>query len=400
MKMPRKVLILGFLMAIIAVQIIPIDAAGSKTVTDMRGVKVSVPEDPQRVVAISRSLIDTTMYIFGEQDKLVGGSIPPSYQKGGLYENYTYDGENHRVCTWISYVLNPNCLNLTNVGGFGGPYGTVNVETIASLEPDILILEDFGNADEGVEKFLDSLEKLEVPVVVLKYPDCYKDINVSTIYEEVRLLGEVFNRQDKAEEIVDHMDAQVQLIRKRTADVDEDEKPRVLYFGVWSQAANSGGVGYAFGTDTIESVFLEDIVNAKNAYGHVGSGVQNGRIGTDIISTEQLLALDPDIIILPTYAGYHSPSKICESEGFEKVQDLRSIKEKKVYALAATPVKSERLEFPINLMIEAKAVYPDRFKDIDLENWIKDYFKKLYGVDDEKANELMNSMLLRYLEIV
>ena len=161
MKMPRKVLILGFLMAIIAVQIIPIDAAGSKTVTDMRGVKVSVPEDPQRVVAISRSLIDTTMYIFGEQDKLVGGSIPPSYQKGGLYENYTYDGENHRVCTWISYVLNPNCLNLTDVGGFGGPYGTVNVETIASLEPDILILEDFGNADEGVEKFLDSLEKLE-----------------------------------------------------------------------------------------------------------------------------------------------------------------------------------------------------------------------------------------------
>jgi len=51
-------------------------------------------------------------------------------------------------------------------------------------------------------------------------------------------------------------------------------------------------------------------------------------------------------------------------------------------------------------MIEAKAIYPDRFKDIDLVDWTRDYFKNLYDVDDEKANELMNLLLLRYLEII
>ena len=303
------------------------------------------------------------------------------------------------MCTQISKVINPNYRDLTNVGGFGGPYGTVNVETIASLEPDLLILRDFGSADEDVTKFLDSMEQLEIPVVVLlsQAPGSgsggdYDDrVDVSTIYEEVRLLGEVFDQQDEAEEIVEHMDAQVQLIRDRTRDIEEEDKPRVLYFGAPSWAADRGGTGYAFGTETIESVLLEDIVNAKNAFDGAA---------TEMISTEHMLALDPDIIILSTYSGYHPPREMYEADRFEKVQDLRAIEEGRVYALSATPVKSERLEFPINLMIEAKAIYPDRFEDIDLEEWIRDYFMRLYGVDEEKAEELMDSLLLRYLEII
>lgn len=384
-RKPFSVLLLLTFAALLAE---PMAAEEFKTVTDMRGVEVSIPEDPQRVVAISRSLIDTTMYIFGVEDKLVGGSV---WKRNDGYEDYTWGSETYHVCPWISFVLNPNYRNLTNVGGFGGPYGTVNVETIASLEPDLLILRDLGNDDEAVQKFLESMEQLNIPPVVLKYPDCYDDIDVSTIYEEVRLLGEVFDRQEEAERIVDHMDAQVQLIRERTADVDEDEKPRVLYFGAPSQAADSGGVGYAFGTETIESIFLEDIVNAKNAYDGTG---------TDIISTEHLLALDPDVIILSTYSGYHPPREMYEAERFGKVQDLRALKEGKVYSLSATPCKSERLEFPINLMIEAKAIYPERFEDIDLDEWIRDYFMGLYNVDEEKADELMDSLLLRYLEII
>jgi iron complex transport system substrate-binding protein len=387
-KSARKLFSVLLLLTFAALLAEPMAAEEFKTVTDMRGVEVSIPEDPQRVVAISRSLIDTTMYIFGVEDKLVGGSV---WKRNDGYEDYTWGSETYHVCPWISFVLNPNYRNLTNVGGFGGPYGTVNVETIASLEPDLLILRDLGNDDEAVQKFLESMEQLNIPPVVLKYPDCYDDIDVSTIYEEVRLLGEVFDRQEEAERIVDHMDAQVQLIRERTADVDEDEKPRVLYFGAPSQAADSGGVGYAFGTETIESIFLEDIVNAKNAYDGTG---------TDIISTEHLLALDPDVIILSTYSGYHPPREMYEAERFGKVQDLRALKEGKVYSLSATPCKSERLEFPINLMIEAKAIYPERFEDIDLDEWIRDYFMGLYNVDEEKADELMDSLLLRYLEII
>jgi len=367
--------------------IAPIAAEEYKTVTDMRGVQVSIPEDPQRVVAMSRSLIDTTMYIFGVQDKLVGGSI---YNRDDGFVNYTYGEDSYHVCPWISFVLNPNYRNLTNVGGFGGPYGTPNVETIASLDPDLLILRDLGTDDENTAKFLQALERLNIPVVVLKYPDCYEEIDVNTIYQEVRVLGEVFGKQEESERIVSLMDEKVQMIKERTKDVPDEDQPRVLYFGAASSAKDKGGSGYAFGTSTIESIFLEDIINAKNAY--------NGS-NTEILSAERLLSLDPDVIILSTYSGYHPPREM-QDERFDNIQDLKALQENRVYSLAATPCKDERLEFPINLMIEAKAIYPELFEDIDLEEWIRDYLKELYGVDDEKANELMDSLLLRYLEIV
>lgn len=386
-KKRKAQFILFLLLAAGILFIAPIAAEEYKTVTDMRGLQVSIPEDPQRVVAMSRSLIDTTMYIFGVQDKLVGGSI---YNRDDGFVNYTYGEDSYHVCPWISFVLNPNYRNLTNVGGFGGPYGTPNVETIASLDPDLLILRDLGTDDENTAKFLQALERLNIPVVVLKYPDCYEEIDVNTIYQEVRVLGEVFGKQEESERIVSLMDEKVQMIKERTKDVPDEDQPRVLYFGAASSAKDKGGSGYAFGTSTIESIFLEDIINAKNAY--------NGS-NTEILSAERLLSLDPDVIILSTYSGYHPPREM-QDERFDNIQDLKALQENRVHSLAATPCKDERLELPINLMIEAKAIYPERFEDIELEEWIRDYFKELYGVDDEKANELMDSLLLRYLEIV
>ncbi len=364
-------------------------AAESKTITDMLGVQVSIPEDPQRVIAMNGGLIDEVMYIFGAQDKMVGCCN----SKNMGYSNYTYGDETYHVCTTIRYVLNPDYYNLTNVGYFGtGPFGLPNVETITSLEPDLLILRDKGADGEKTAKFLEAMKGLDIPVVVLRYPDCYEEVKVDTIYEEIRLLGEVFGQQEKAEKAVDLMKKQVQLIKDRTRDVKDGDKPRVLFFGSTALGAKtSGGTGNAFGTNTIQSIFLEDIINAKNAY--------NSTI-TQVISAEELLAIDPDIIMLSTWGGYHPPREMYENEWFKQVQDLRALKEKRVHSLPANGYMEERLEFPISLMVEAKAIYPDRFKDINLEEWIKNYFMELYGVDDKKANELMDSLLLRYLEII
>jgi ABC-type Fe3+-hydroxamate transport system substrate-binding protein len=71
----KRMQILSILMAIVALQVVSVVAVDYKTVTDMRGVQVSIPEDPQRVIAISRGIIDTAMYSFGVQDKLVSRQI-------------------------------------------------------------------------------------------------------------------------------------------------------------------------------------------------------------------------------------------------------------------------------------------------------------------------------------
>ena len=167
------------------------------TVTDMRGKEVVIPAEPQRVVAISRSLIDTTMYIFGVEDRIVGGSI---YDKPLQMGQYMWNGTDYTVNTWIGKILNPELGSVTNVGGFGGPYGPPNVETIASLNPDLLILRDLGDQTENTEKFISQIEAMGIPVVVLKYPSCYDEPSVETMYEEIRLLGEVFGKEKEQED--------------------------------------------------------------------------------------------------------------------------------------------------------------------------------------------------------
>lgn len=359
-----------------------------RTVTDMRGKEVVIPAEPKRVVAISRSLIDTTMYIFGVEDLVVGGSV---YDKPLQMGQYMWNGTDYTVNTWIGKILNPGLECVTNVGGFGGPYGPPNVETIASLDPDLLILRDLGAQNENTEKFISQIESMGIPVVVLKYPSCYDEPCVETMYEEIRLLGEVFGKEDKAEEIVETVSSRVEFVRSRTADIPEEEQKRVLYFGAPTWAKDKGGAGYAFGSGSTEVAMMEDIVNSRSSY---------TESGMNMVSAEQILSLDPDKIILCTWSGYHPPRQLYEDSQYSTIQDLRALREGEVYSLAATPCKSERLEFPINLMIEAKAVYPERFSDVELEPWIREYFVELYGSNETTTDELMDAQMLEYLEIV
>ncbi|WP_048177826.1 ABC transporter substrate-binding protein [Methanosarcina sp. MTP4] len=359
-----------------------------RTVTDMRGKEVVIPAEPKRVVTISRSLIDTTMYIFGVEDLIVGGSV---YDKPLQMGQYMWNGTDYTVNTWIGKILNPGLESVTNVGGFGGPYGSPNVETIASLNPDLLILRDLGAQNENTEKFISQIEAMGIPVVVLKYPSCYDEPSVETMYEEIRLLGEVFGKEDKAEEIVGTVSSRVEFVRSRTADIPEEEQKRVLYFGAPTWAKDKGGAGYAFGSGSTEVAMMEDIINSRSAY---------TESGMNMVSAEQILSLDPDKIILCTWSGYHPPRQLYEDSQYSTIQDLRALREGEVYSLAATPCKSERLEFPINLMIEAKAVYPERFSDVELEPWIREYFVELYGSNETTTDELMDAQMLEYLEIV
>lgn len=349
---------------------------------------MTVPENPQRVVAISRSLIDTTMYIFGVEDRIVGGSIDHQPLKEG---EYVWNGTDYTVNTWIGKVLNPGLDDLTNVGGFGGPYGPPNVETIAGLNPDILILRDFGEQQENTEMFLAQIESAGIPAVVLKYPACYEKPRVDTMYEEVLVLGEVFGKEAEAKQIVETISSRVEFIRSRTKDVPPDEQKRVLYFAAPTWAKDRGGSGYAFGSGTTEMEMMEDVVAVRSAY---------TESGMNLISAEQLLALDPDAIILCTWSGYHPPRQLYEDAQYSTIQDLRALKEGEIYSLAATPCKSERLEFPINLMIMAKAVYPDRFADVDLELWIREYIVELYGTDENTTDRVVDALMLEYLEII
>lgn len=360
----------------------------TRTVVDGRGVAVTIPAEIDRVVTISDGLIEGTMLVLGEEDKIVGiGStcLPKIW-------NYTYESVKGEPIVYQDganpvSLLYPRLRELPIIAnGDAAP----NYEAIAELEPDVVILRagdcSLRYNDESAQKTISSFEALGIPLVVLYAhnfnEEQHKD--VSTISDEIRIIGSVFGKEAEADELAEYLGSQVDLVSQRTEDVSEEQKPRVLILGLSPSARKEGGAGQVFGLDTIESYFIENLVHAENAFQDPGY--------FKTLNAEQILALDPDSIVLCTASGYHPPRELYEAPYYQNLQEMRAVKDGNVTALPWSPCNcAKRLEYPIDVMVIAKAAYPDRFQDIDLAQWLLDFYQKVYGVDRETAEKLRSA---------
>ena len=367
-------------------EVTPVKEEAYKTVTDMRGKEVRIPKDPKRVVTLSRGLVDSTMVVFGVEDKLVGYGECDRHVKAHNF-NYTFRGKEYKCFSARPEVnVYPRILELPYVGG---SKAGINFETVANLNPDIVIMRaTVWTGNENELKTMKRIESLKIPLVVLYEPDEVENPSEKVVYEEIKILGEVFDKQEKAQELVNFLKEKVSFVTEKTKDIPEEEKPTVLYFCLSQTYREKGAAGAVHGINTIESIFLENIVNAKNAFRGTGRSM---------MSSEQVLDLDPDLIVLPTCSGFHPASELSIHGDFKNLQDLRAIKEKRVYSLPYTSCRTERLEFPIPLMIEAKAAYPDRFADVNVFQWVLDYYKDMYNTDDDTAIQIMVSQRLYWM---
>lgn len=363
-----------------------VDTTKYRTVVDSRGVAVQVPMKIERVVTISDGLIESTMFVLGEEEKIVGiGSS--CLQRIFNYTYPTVGGEAYEYrdgMTPVTY-LSPRLRELPLVGKSGAG---INYETLAGLDPDVVILR-VGSCtlrsmeDEGVQKTIQTIETLGIPVIVLKGPPCFDEPNLSTISDEIQILGTVFGKEKRASELADYLESQTKVVFERTKDIPEVEKLNVLVFGASPTARSAGAVGSVTGIDKIESYFIEELVHAKNAYRNTGNPT---------FSAEQLLALDPDVIVLGTANGYHPPEELYSAPYYQNVGELSAIKNRRVSSFPWEPCNcAKRLEYPINVMVIAKAAYPELFEDIDLGEWLLDFYKNVYGVDDDTAKALRSA---------
>ena len=360
----------------------------ARSLSDMSGRSVLLPAEIRRVVTVSDGLIEGVMTCFGVQDRIVGlGSR--ALQKTW---DYSFQGEGGETYTYRDGMnpvrfLNPRFANLPLV--CDGP--AMNMETLAGLAPDLVILRlgscNLPGRDDGVQMTIRTIDSLGIPLVVLKGPNAAGSPAVSSISVEIRLLGKVFDRTGEAEKLVSVLEDRVNRIRERTAGIAEEAKPRILLFGPSRGARDKGAAGQVFGLDTLESGFIEEWVNARNAFRAQGS--------FRLVSAEQLLALNPDVIVLSTAAGYHPPRELYEAPYCRHLREMRAVRDRKVSSLPWTPWNCEkRLEYPIDVMVIAKAAYPERFADIDLGEWLLDFYGSVYGVDRKTAARLRSCQWL------
>jgi len=364
-----------------------------RTVVDSRGVDVQVPMEIERVVTISDGLVEGTMVALGVDDTIVG--IGSSCIPGKGTWTYYYQTDDGMVEGTggknVVGELIPRLKDFPHVVESGV---AMNYETLTSLEPDVVIMR-LGSCsiptteNDKLQKTIQTIESLEIPLVVLYSPNCYDQSNLETVSDEVNLLGEVFGKEDEANKIADYLNSQLEMIIERTQNIADEEKPTVLMFGLTSYNADFGmsanGPGVTYGLNTPEAYMIEDIVNAKNAF--------RSDIGTTpTVSTEQVLAMDPDVVVLSTWCGHHPVEELYNSTNYKNLHELSAVKNRRVASLPFMPCNCvRRLEYPIELMVIAKAAYPDQFSDIKVHEWVLDFYQNVYGVDEETAIDLRSA---------
>lgn len=364
------------------------------TVTDMRGKQVNIPENLERVATIDDGFIEgvmTHLEVINKVTAIGSWSMKRDYK----YTYETTDGKKYTAkgVNTMKY-LHPW---LNDIPCFNSPQGDIlNYETLAKADPQLVILRVgdctvsggsyFRGGDPAqLEKTITMIESLDIPLVVLFSPTYYGKAELSSMKEEMRVLGDIFKQRDKALKLYEYLNETEIMVRNRTKNIKD--KPNVLYFGLNSAARKQGGSGMVSGITTPESYIIENIVNAKNAYRGKGNNI--------ILSGEQVYAIDPDVILLPTQNGYHPADELLKAPYYQNLNQLKAVQNKRVYALPWTPMNcSRRVEYPLDILIIAKASYPELFKDIKVHQFALDFYKKVYNVDNKTAKALRSEQLL------
>ncbi|QQO07762.1 ABC transporter substrate-binding protein [Breznakiella homolactica] len=360
-------------------------------VTDMRGKTVILPRDPKRIATIDDGFVEGVLTRLGEIHRVAAiGSWAMKHDYS--YSFTTASGEAY------SYTRGWNTMKylhpwLDALPCISSPQGDgLNFETLAAADPDLVILRagdcTVGSSNrETLSMVISTIESLGFPLVVLYAPSWYSRPDLSTMTEEMAVIGSIFGKEKEARELGAFLYGTVDLIRSRTADIPENQRTGLVMLGLNPSVRAQGGVGSVWGIDTPESYIMESIVNGRNLYRGNGTG--------KILNPEQLYALDPETIILPTWNGFHPPREILEGADFTLLAELRAIKNRRVYAMPWTPMNcSRRLEYPLDMIIIAKAAYPDRFADIKVHEFALQLYKDLYGVDDAGARGLRSAQWL------
>ena len=315
---------------------------------------VEVPLNPERVVVMEwEGLVTKSMQIFGVADALVG--VDTATNRMGYREE-----------------LIPSIADAIELGS---PWSGVNYEQLVGLNPDVVFLEAWVASEENRsmhQDVIDRIEGLGLPVVVLISPSNFDDPSIETAWEHIAITGEVFGMQQEAADLIARLNDGLSLITERTADIPESERTNVAYFST---------INYVMGERSIQDYLLTEIVGANNVAG----------AGTFItISEEQMLALDPDAIVVAGHEGYLDTSVIYEGRSaglnWGALQEMRAIQEERLVALGYDEWRAT-IETPIALLKIAAVVYPDLFADIDVEQEELDFYREVYGMDEAEARE-------------
>lgn len=312
---------------------------GTRTITDSTGRTVTIPETVESIVCVNVGALRYTCYM--QAQNLVVG-----------VEDYEQEPTMSRLYNYVNFE---QFSSLPVIGSNGEHYP----EAIISANPDVIIMSAAESKDAD-----DLQDKTGIPVVVVPGSDTTLDDNA---YETIRLMGEIYGKEDRAEELTNYLDSVKADLETRTADIPDADKPTVYVGGV----SFKGHHGFE-GTEANYGPFV--LIHANNL------ADTTGQSGAFDIDTEQVLAWDPDVIFL----DFNGMALINEdyAKNPDFYQGLTAVREGRVYSQISFRSSASNLETALaDAYYAATILYPEQFADIDPVEKAGEIFTALLGTN-------------------
>ncbi|MDK6028921.1 ABC transporter substrate-binding protein [Ignisphaera sp. 4213-co] len=314
------------------------------TIVDSAGRTVTFEDVPKRVVVVS-STHAMVLLALGVGDKIVGAT--DTVTKNPLLMS-----------------LLPN-KNIVEIGKWSSP----SAEAIMLANSDLVIF--YASFYRSTYDAVASKLPQNVKVV---YFDLYKP---STMFDEIYKLGLIFNRVDKALEIISKWSSRLTSIAAKAAEIRPSDRVRV-FFETYTELATAGpGSGW---------YQVLTFAGGINVFGDVQQPYPK-------VSPEAVIERNPDVIIKVVSSTTFDPCRANTTKTLENIYNtivsrpgwdkISAVANKRVYIYSTAYLDGPG--YVIQVAITAKLLYPQTFRDIDVQKWIYEWLADMGLNNPEKV---------------
>jgi iron complex transport system substrate-binding protein len=251
------------------------------TVTDCNETESRFEAPPERVVPLTYPVLEMLFWL-GVEDRVIGTGTPP--EPGQLPEEFDAEAQ-----------------DVPKLSGEyeAGAYQPVPREILIGNDPDFVVGGFSTNFDsEQGAASQEDLDERGIRSYLAFSLSCSSALtgpqeDLSLTHRDLENLGAVMGVPDRAEELVDEMEATVDGVQEQLGDLADDERPTVFVFEAEEMAEGDQSPYAAGNRQTVNAVI--ELAGGRNAFGDLDTDYE--RVGW-----ESVIERDPDVMLIVTYA--------------------------------------------------------------------------------------------------
>lgn len=211
-----------------------------------------------------------------------------------------------------------------------------NVEAIAALEPDLVIVPDNGSG------IVEALDALGIPVL---YQDLDTDVlTMESVLGQIAMFGQIFDRREASSQLVTQLGERISAVRNALRQADSGTIAPKVYHELDS----------TFYTASAAS-FIGDVYNTLRVRNIAGDG---GGQAYPQLTQEAIISANPDVIVLADEEFGVTIESVKQRPGWDAIA---AVQNDRIYSIDPDIISRPGPRIVDALEQLARAIYPDRF---------------------------------------